>query len=158
MRRTLFVLTVLSVMLFGMFGGSLALNARAQESMDRHPIVGAWRMVDGGQLFIFTSDGLFINIETAMGEDGPLSRVGIGAWEATGEQTAGAVSWLEFGDGGHAIYQLELSLAQDGDALTGFATVTLSHADRTVEEFSNTILAFRLTMDSVPQPDATPMP
>jgi hypothetical protein len=145
--------------------GAVAQGASPAVDLAGHPMVGAWQVgpvSDECCLVVFTSDGLVINVEAVLmpGEQGPLSRVSIGAWEPTGDTTATSVFWFRTGDGGFVEYRVDWEISPDGQTLSGSAVVTFVNADGTSQEATASVTATRLTAASIVSagstPDATP--
>lgn len=133
MRRLILPFAVVLILLIGITLGRPGLRTVAQESTDQHPIVGAW-VVDTEadnpdnplSLIIFHDDGTFI--ET--GSEG----TGVGAWEATGEQTAALTILFpppaeEAGAPGFATVRVQIEVDETGDTFTGMYTVEFPGAE-----------------------------
>ncbi|MFL5534043.1 MAG: hypothetical protein ACJ8BC_18950 [Gemmatimonadales bacterium] len=124
-------------------GVALSLGSRvgrvsAQDATAAHPVVGAWRFdfpedPANLQLAAFHPDGTLVEV---IGDVGP----GIGAWQATGDQTAKATSIKLDIDldrsrsaPGTVTDQWTLEVDATGSTLTAEKTFTVRDPDGTVE-------------------------
>jgi hypothetical protein len=134
MRRLVTLLSVLAVVLVGVIAvgrGSSAQDATPMAAT-QHPLVGTWLLDTDTddpenplEVDIFTSDGAYISVEA----DGFVT---LGAWEATGDQTANLTIWspapAEEG-GGMFIVRVAIEAAADGQSLTAQYTFELIGPD-----------------------------
>ena len=161
MRRTMLLLSVVAVVLLGLFApgratpGTFAQGATPGATAD-HPFVGAWRMTnpafpeEAPILVVLHADGTYFQAEA----DGSI---GVGSWEGTGERSA-AVTFVEQFVAGGAVNTITFravgEVAAGGDAFTGIYTVELAGPDGASQgEYGpGTVKATRISIEPMGTP------
>lgn len=122
----------------GGLGVALASPARQTAAQDAtpatmagHPLVGTWiitrdvtNTTQVPVVVVFTADGGFID---------PGQGVA-GVWEPTGPRSAAMtiIPFIEGGNGGYGVVRGTFDVAEGGDTLTGFSSITIVAPDGTV--------------------------
>jgi hypothetical protein len=128
----------------------------AVASAQGHPLVGAWVLTDetdpegpSSILSAFSSDGIYTQAET----DGT---VGIGAWEATGANTANLTFMEQFPDdegGGSLTVRASIEVAPDGQTLTADFTIQFTGEGAPEGEFGpGTVTGTRVSVEPMGTP------
>lgn len=136
-------------------------SAPAVVATQGHPLVGAWLMTDesdpeGASTFLssFSSDGIYHQAD-------PDGAVGIGAWEATGANTAALTFMQQFADDegnneGSITVRASIEVAPDGQMLTADFTIQFDGEGAPEGEFGpGTVSGTRITVEPVGTPAGT---
>ena len=159
MRRMLLVPAFIAVALLGLlaFGRLLAVAQDDAAATAAHPAVGSWLLTDLASpddpptLVVFHSDGTYTQVEA----DGA---VGVGTWEATGEQSLALTFVEQFGDEAEGVFTLTVRAAGEmdagGDSFTATYTLELTQPDGTSQgEFGpGTVTATRIAVEPMGTP------
>src|SRR5829696_1346235 len=120
MSRSGVYLLIVALIVLGI--GTMLQDARADDCMTAHALIGTWSVVDednltaGVGLLAFTADGIVTVV-------GPTGRAGLGVWAAIGPHTATG-SWvipgeIEPGIAGSAVLRVTLAVDAAGASVTG---------------------------------------
>src|SRR5687768_11087904 len=135
MHRLSSLLAVSVLLLVGLLLSTSGVIAQdATPAADQHPIVGTW-LLDSEpdipdnpmEVDLVTADGGWISVDA----DGAVS---IGAWEATGDQTADVTFWglgTEEEGGGMFVIRASAEVAADGNSFTAEYTIEVIGPDGT---------------------------
>lgn len=134
MRRLSIFVSVLLIAIVGIIAAGrsfTSVQAQSSTPMPGHPLVGSWNAntdasnpTNPPSLFIFTSDGIYTEVDA----DGTTA---IGAWQATGANTANlyAVSNQTDDNGkfvGRLIIRASITVSADGQSFTAPYTLELT--------------------------------
>jgi hypothetical protein len=161
MHRMFVQLSIIAVVLLGLFAfGRATPDTTAQAATPGatpdHSFVGAWRMTnpafpeEAPILVVLHADGTYFQTEA----DGSI---GVGSWEATGEQSAAVTFVEQFVAGGTVntiTFRAVGEVAADGDAFTGTYTVELTGPDGASrgEYGPGTVEAIRIAVEPMGTP------
>jgi hypothetical protein len=162
MHRLSSALALSVLLLIGLLLSTNGVIAQDDGEGDQHPLVGTWLLDSEAdnpdnplEVDVITSDGAFIGVEA----DGSVT---LGAWEATGDQTANLTVWSilpEEEGSGTAIIRVSVEVAEDGATFTAEYTLELIGPDGTTmgdgEYGPATATATRLSVEPMGTPVGT---